>query len=121
MVCPSDQVATPSYGPDVARVVAELLDEGWSGVVHVAGPDVMDRIRFARELADSFGLDPSLITGKSTAQLGQGAPRPLNGGLLTPRLDAWRAGAMPALARCLSDFRARLSDPATELCPLDSA
>ena len=48
----------------------------------------MDRVRFARELARGFGLDPSLIVGKTTAELGQGAPRPLSGGLLTPRLDA---------------------------------
>ncbi len=108
--CPSDQISSPSYGPDVARAVVALVEGGHSGLIHVAGPEVMDRPRFARALAESFGLDPGLIVAKTTAELGQGAPRPLSGGLLTPRLDALLPGAMPPLAACLADFHARLAD-----------
>src|SRR5271157_2309402 len=43
MVCPSDQVSNPSYGPDVARVAVLLAEEGASGLIHVVGPDVIDR------------------------------------------------------------------------------
>ena len=107
--CPTDQVSNPSYGPDVARAVVGLVEAGHSGLIHVAGPEVMDRVRFARELARGFGLDPSLILGKTTAELGQGAPRPLSGGLLTPRLDALMPGSMRPLADCLVDYRERLA------------
>ena len=92
--CPSDQVSSPSYGPDVARAVVELVEGGILGLIHVAGPEVMGRVAFARSMAEAFGLDPSLVIARTTAELGQGAPRPLNGGLLTARLDAIRAGAM---------------------------
>ena len=108
--CPSDQVSSPSYGPDVARAVVALVEAGESGLIHVAGPEVMDRPRFARALAEGFGLDPDLIGARTTAELGQGAPRPLSGGLLTPRLDALMPGAMPSLSACLADFHARLAD-----------
>ncbi len=106
--CPSDQVSSPSYGPDVARTVVGLVEGGVSGLVHVAGPEVMGRVEFARAIAGAFGLDPSLIVAKTTADLGQEAPRPLKGGLLTPRLDAIRPGAMQPLAGALADFKARL-------------
>src|SRR5262245_61933379 len=88
LTCPSDQVSTPSYGPDVAHATVRLAEEGLSGLIHIAGPETIDRPRFARALAEAFGLDATLIRALPTAELGQGAPRPLNGGLLTPRLDA---------------------------------
>jgi dTDP-4-dehydrorhamnose reductase len=112
LVCPSDQVSSPSYGPDVARAVVDLLEQGRSGLVHVAGPEVMGRLEFALGIAAGFGLDAGLISGKTTAELGQGAPRPLAGGLLTPLLDAWLPAAVRPLADAMIDFLARLeADP----------
>ncbi|WZO98212.1 SDR family oxidoreductase [Isosphaeraceae bacterium EP7] len=107
--CPSDQVSSPSYAPDVAAAVVGLAESGESGLIHVVGPEVMGRVEFARSIAVAFGLDESAIEGKTTAELGQGAPRPLSGGLRTPRLDAWKTGAMRPLGECLADFRARLA------------
>jgi dTDP-4-dehydrorhamnose reductase len=112
LVCPSDQVSSPGYGPDVARAVVALAEQGRSGLVHVVGPEVIDRLTFARAIAGAFGLDTGQVIGKTTAELGQGAARPLNGGLLTPKLDAWLPGAMRPLADCLADFRACAADPA---------
>lgn len=112
LVCPSDQVSNPSYAPDVARAVVTLTEQGRSGVVHVVGPEIVTRVAFARAIAEGFGLDPGLIVGKTTAELGQTVPRPLRGGLLTPRLDVWLPGAIRPLSLALADFRERLdTDP----------
>jgi dTDP-4-dehydrorhamnose reductase len=111
LVCPSDQISSPSYGPDVARAVVLLAEARQSGLIHVACPDVMDRPAFARALATAFALDPSLIESRPTASLGQVAARPLCGGLLTRRLDRWRPGLMQSMAQCLVDFRRKLRDP----------
>src|SRR5262249_5131661 len=97
LVCPSDQGSNPSYRPDVARAVIGLTEAGRTGLVHVAGPEWVDRPRFARTLANGFGLDPGLIVPKTTAELGQPAARPLNGGLRTPLLDAWLPGILRPL------------------------
>jgi dTDP-4-dehydrorhamnose reductase len=109
--CPSDQVSTPSYGPDVAEAVVGLAEEGTSGVIHVAGPDLLDRVAFAHALAGEFELDGGSLVARTTAELGQDAPRPLTSGLLTPRLDSWQPGVMRPLHRYLLDFRARLAEP----------
>ncbi len=105
LFCPSDQLSNPSYGPDVARAAVALAEQGKSGLWHVAGPEVMDRVTFARQIAEGFGLDPTLIVGKTTAELGQTTPRPLQGGLLSPRLDACLPGAIRPLSEAIGDFR----------------
>ena len=109
--CPSDQRSNPSYGPDVALAAVLLAEQNRSGLVHLVGPEVMDRPRFARAIASAFGLDPGLIVAKTTQELGQTTPRPLNGGLLSPKLDAWLPGVMRPLDATLDDFRAALSEP----------
>jgi dTDP-4-dehydrorhamnose reductase len=68
----------------------------------------MDRVQFAKELARGFDLDPSLIVGKTTAELGQVTPRPLSGGLLSPRLESLLPGVMRPLADCMVDYHDRL-------------
>ncbi len=116
--CPSDQVSTPSYSPDVARAVVLLAEQGRSGLVHVSGPDLLDRVAFARAIAAGFGYDPERIVGKTTAALGQAAARPLSSGLRTPRLNAWLPGVMHPLDECLADFRRRLAEPGDWVRPL---
>jgi dTDP-4-dehydrorhamnose reductase len=111
LVCPSDQVSNPTYSPDIARAVIRLAEAGHSGLIHMAGPDWIDRVRFAHALAVAFGLDPSLIVARTTAELNQAAARPLRSGLRTPRLDACLPGAMRPLDQCLADFRTRLNGP----------
>jgi dTDP-4-dehydrorhamnose reductase len=101
--------------------VVALVEQGRSGLVHVAGPEVVDRVQFARALAEGFGLDAGRIAGKTTAELGQGAPRPLNSGLLTLRLDEWCPGMMRPLAEALADFRDRLAEPAGWVLRLTAA
>jgi dTDP-4-dehydrorhamnose reductase len=118
LVCPSDQVSNPSYGPDVARTVLALAEAGRSGLIHVAGSDWVDRVKFARALALGLGRDPALIVARTTAELGQPAARPLKGGLRTSRLDAWLPGSMRPLDPALADFRDRLTDEGDWVKPL---
>ena len=68
LVCPSDQVSSPSYGPDVARAVVLLAEEEQSGTVHVAGPETIDRVRFAQAIATAFGLALTGIEAKPTVR-----------------------------------------------------
>jgi dTDP-4-dehydrorhamnose reductase len=110
LTVPIDQVSSPSYGPDVAEASVRLVEAGASGVYHVVGPEVMSRLAFARAIATAFDLDASLIQGKTTAEIGQGAPRPLDGGLLAPRLEAALPGLMKPLDRSLEHFRSVISE-----------
>ena len=85
---PNDQVATPTDADDLARAslrIAGLDGSAGRGIWHVVGPDRLARDVFGRIVAEVFGLDPALISGVPTAELGQAAARPLDGGLLCER------------------------------------
>jgi dTDP-4-dehydrorhamnose reductase len=85
MRVPSDQRSCPTYVEDLAVASIALVAKRQHGVLHVAGPEIMDRARFARTICDVFGLDPGLIEPVATASLAQTTPRPLAAGLSVER------------------------------------
>jgi dTDP-4-dehydrorhamnose reductase len=88
VTAPADQRSSPTYNADLAAAAVELAEQGVSGVVHVAGPEVMDRATFARRLAVATGFDAAAVGAVTTASLAQRAPRPLDAGLRVDRLRA---------------------------------
>ncbi len=108
LTCPSDQIANPTYGPDVALATLRAVEAGMHGIWHVAGPDYVDRVAFARAIARTFELDPALIDAQPTAELALGAPRPLKGGLSSTKLEAVLPGLMKGLEAGLAEFRAQV-------------
>ena len=108
VVCPSDQSANPSYAPDVALSAILCAENGLSGIIHLAGPQVMDRGSFASAIAKTFGLDETKIQAKPTSELPQGAPRPLAGGLTSERLGTFQPDLMRSPEQALLDFREKV-------------
>jgi dTDP-4-dehydrorhamnose reductase len=86
MRVPADQHSSPTYAPDLGTAIAALAALGTSGVLNVAGPDVLGRHDFAVRAARALGLDPSLLEPVSTATIAQRARRPLAAGLRIDRL-----------------------------------
>lgn len=83
---PEDQISTPTYNQDLVRTAVALVAARASGILHVCGPELLSRFRFAEAAAGYLGLDGRLIDAVPTAQLGQRARRPLSAGLLTNKL-----------------------------------
>ncbi len=110
LLCPVDQFGNPSYGADVALATIKALEMGISGIVHIAGPNWINRLEFARSIAEAFELDAELLEGITTTPLAQGAVRPLRGGLRTERLESIVPNVMKPLRSGLSDFRTRLRE-----------
>jgi dTDP-4-dehydrorhamnose reductase len=86
VTAPDDQRSSPTYNADLATAVVALVDGDAEGVVHVAGPEIMDRAAFARRLATATGFDAGEVRGVSTSSLDQRAARPLDAGLRIDRL-----------------------------------
>jgi dTDP-4-dehydrorhamnose reductase len=86
MTVPSDQSGNASYAGDVAAISLKLVEQGANGIWNVAGPDPnLNRRDFALRIAREYGLDPGLLRFVPTAELGQPAPRPRQGGLVITR------------------------------------
>ena len=86
MRVPHDQVCNPTIAEYLAEVSVRLFQMDVEGVFNVVGKDRMSRAEFAKILAKAMALDPNLILPISSAELGQKAPRPLQGGLKTDKL-----------------------------------
>jgi dTDP-4-dehydrorhamnose reductase len=109
MRVPQDQVSTPTYNRDLAAATIALALRGASGVYHACGPERMDRLDFARKVAQFLGLDAGLLHGVPTSELGQKAPRPLDAGLAIDKLRRLHPDlTMRPLAEALGDCRADL-------------
>lgn len=83
--CWTDQTGTPTYGPNLAEAVAELVGGGRTGIWHVAGTEVLNRHEFALKVVRRFGLDPALLRPFSIHEAPPRAPRPLRAGLRTDK------------------------------------
>lgn len=103
---PADQVITPTYAPDLARAVVQLLDRRRSGTFHVVGPRPLPRDEFARSVVTAFALPPALLRPTPTEKLDLVAPRPRSAGLRDDKLRA-------ALGHGLSDPEIALRDMAS--------
>jgi dTDP-4-dehydrorhamnose reductase len=85
MKVPNDQRSNPTYVDDLAAASVALVAKRQHGILHVAGPEIMERSRFAQTICEVFGLDPGVVDPVATTALGQATRRPLAGGLSIER------------------------------------
>jgi dTDP-4-dehydrorhamnose reductase len=101
-----DQFGTPIHVDDLCATIRLLLERRLEGVVHVAGPDYVNRVAWLSLAAQTFDLDVSLVGGHETNQLAQPARRPLSAGLKTVRLAQLGLPAPRGLSEGLAHMRA---------------
>ena len=83
----TDQVLTPTYAPNLGAVMRELVASGATGIFHCCGAEPMDRHRFSRLIATTFGLDPDLIDPVTSDEFQPTpTPRPRNVGMLVDKV-----------------------------------
>ena len=78
-------VSSPTYSPDLAECVIQLLANDCSGVMHLAGPESVSKYEWALIVAKSFNLKTSLIEEVSSFPA-LVAKRPLNSSLASNRV-----------------------------------
>jgi CDP-6-deoxy-D-xylo-4-hexulose-3-dehydrase len=100
-----DQWANPTLAEYLAEATVQLVGRETTGIVNVVGRDRMARSDLARALARAMALDPDLVVPVSTVALGQRAARPLQGGLVTRRLEDLLGTAPLDLDESLKRFR----------------
>jgi dTDP-4-dehydrorhamnose reductase len=104
---PDDQWCNPTLAEYLAEACLRLVQSGRHGTFNVVGRDWVSRSELAAALARAMSLDPALVQGAPTRELGQKARRPLKGGLTTDKLRLALGEPPPDLARSLELFSAR--------------
>jgi dTDP-4-dehydrorhamnose reductase len=77
---PVDQISNPTYMGVLKEYVSRSLSLGLKGTYVATGPEQIDRLSFAYQIMEAFGIDKGLLTGVETSHLGQSAKRPLKNG-----------------------------------------
>jgi dTDP-4-dehydrorhamnose reductase len=72
----SDSTASPTYVPDLAQAVLDLVVDGERGVWHLTNNEPLTWAEFARAVARSLELDPRLVRSTPMARMGWAARRP---------------------------------------------
>jgi dTDP-4-dehydrorhamnose reductase len=101
-----DQIVSPTLAANAAEMALELLLEtDYAGVIHLSGATTLDRVAFARAVADRFGLTGEIVSIR-TADANLPAPRPLRAGLRVDRAAALLRAKPLALDDALDRFHA---------------
>ena len=79
----TDQWNTPTLNTSLAEMTLEAINRRLIGTYHLAGATRVSRFEFAKEIADVFGLDKSLITKAKSSQFSWPALRPVDASLDT--------------------------------------
>jgi len=81
-----DQITSPTLADDLAGAILAIAKSSATGVFHTAGATPLSRYDFSVKVANSLGLNSSLIQPIDSSQLKQLAKRPLNSSLISNRI-----------------------------------
>jgi len=75
-----DQYRMPTYADDLALACKQAIDKKATGIFNISSNELLSVYEIAKQIADVFELDKSLIKPISTSTLNQTAPRPAKTG-----------------------------------------
>jgi len=99
-----DVVWAATYAPDLVHNALDLLIDRVEGAVHLANAQTTTPVEFARRVAESAGLDQSLVLEEPYAHLYPTDARPLVSGLRSERV--WiMPSLVDAIARAVAEVK----------------
>ncbi len=84
----TDQWNTPTFVPDFARSLLELVLSVERGVLNVSGGEFINRFDFAVKACKVFGCDEGLVHPCLSSDFKQAAARPMRAGLIVKKAEA---------------------------------
>jgi len=106
---PDDQYGTPAYVEDLSAATLALVNGKKTGVFNAVGPDYVNRVEFARAVSEVFKFSNPSISGVSSGQLRQPAPRPKKCGLKIDKLIAHTGVRMASLKEGLIKMKEKIN------------
>jgi dTDP-4-dehydrorhamnose reductase len=103
---PAHEVRTPLDVLTAGRALLELAGSDFSGVIHLAGNESLNRLDLARRLARRFGFPESLVVTQAPAAAPGRAPRPRDVSLANAKARAMLRTPMRSLDEALDLIQA---------------
>lgn len=83
----NDVYFNPVYTKQLAKIVFELLQIDYNGIIHVGADKPLSKYEFLKRLAFNFEVDPVLVESVSVEEVSFNAKRPKNTFLSTRKLQ----------------------------------
>lgn len=77
----TDEYNSPTYADNAAEAILKLFSENKEGIYHIAGDERISRFDFAKNIAQVFELDETLINPIKSSVLVRKAKRPMDSSL----------------------------------------
>lgn len=84
----TDQISNTTMIDDLALGTLRVIERNSSGIYNIAGSDILSRYEFALKLCSVFNYNDKLVRPILTSELNQPAPRPMNSGLTTFKMES---------------------------------
>ena len=99
----SDQIGSPTYTPDLARLICDMIETEKYGTYHGTNENFCSWAEFAEEIMKQ-GKKATVINPVTTAEYGAKANRPLNSRLSKKCLDDAGFKRLPSWQNALERF-----------------
>jgi len=83
----SDQYTSPTYVPNLSKMLIEISERHLNGIFHVTGATKISRYEMARMISNKLNLDEKLLRDVSMNELKLEAPRPKDSSLNISKAD----------------------------------
>jgi dTDP-4-dehydrorhamnose reductase len=77
----TDQFTSPTYVPNLSKMLIEIATRQITGIIHVAGATRISRFQLAEMIADKLNLDKTLLKPTKLEEMNWKAPRPKDSSL----------------------------------------
>ena len=77
----TDQITSPTYIPNLSKMLIEIAERKITGILHVSGASNMSRYDMACKIADKFNYDQSILKPATMNDMNWVAKRPKNSSL----------------------------------------
>ena len=108
-----DQIGSPTYSADVARVICDMLPTEKYGIYHVSNEGYLSWAHFARMIMTEAGL-PCRVTAVPSDEYPTPARRPKNSRMSKRKLQEAGFGTMPTVEDALKRFLREIAAEQTE-------
>jgi len=81
----TDQWNSPTLNTNMAEMTLEIIERRLTGTFHLSGATRISRYDFAKQIAETFDLDPNLLSPAKSAEFSWAAKRPRDSSLDTTK------------------------------------
>ena len=73
-----DQIGTPTFAPDLAKAIKQLVESEYYGTYHITNSEHCSWFNFAKDIFEAVGITHMKLNPITTEELDRPAPRPKN-------------------------------------------